>query len=114
MLTELSFRKTEADIASALRARFKNPKEQIAVPIPALSNDDLARFVHEIVDVGRTHGFVLRGDLYSLVEAAAIFGRDNVLLDVVLTNANLSAQEKVSVIIGFCKQVRSFRRIRSP
>ena len=112
MLTELSFRKTEADIASALRARFKNSKEQVAVRIEA--HDDLAQFVHEIVDVGRTHGFVLRGDLYSLVEAAAIFGRDNVLLDVVLTNANLSAQEKVSVIIGFCKQVRSFRRIRSP
>ena len=114
MLTELSFRKTEADIASALRARFERSKEQVAVSITTLSDDELASLVHQIVDAGRAHGFVLRGDLYSLVEAAAIFGRDNALLDVVLTNPNLSAQEKVSVIVGLCKQLRSFRRIRSP
>ena len=115
-LTELSFRRTEADIALALRRRFENSKneEQLAISIRALSDDQLASFVHEIVEAGRTHGFILRGDLYSLVEAAAIFGRDDVLLDVVLTNANLNAQEKVSVIVELCRQARSFREIRSP
>ena len=113
-LTELSFRRTEADIALALRRRFEKSKEAPAVSITTLSDDQLASFVHEIVDAARTHGFVLRGDLYSLVEAAAIFGRDNVLLDVVLTNPNLSAQEKVSVIVELCRQARSFRQIRSP
>ena len=114
MLTELTFRRTEADIALALRRRFENSKEQVAISIPTLTDDQLASFVHEIVEAGRAHGFVLRGDLYSLVEAAAIFGRDDVLLDVVLTNQKLSAQEKVSVIVGFCRQVWSFRQIRSP
>jgi len=113
-LTELSWRRTEADIALALRRRFENSKEQVAISITALSDAELASFVHEIVGLGRVHGFVLRGDVYSLVEAAAIFGRDNVLLDVVLTNPNCSAQEKVSVIVGLCKQLRSFRQIRSP
>lgn len=114
-LTELSFQRTEADIALALRRRFENSKaEPLAVSITTLSDDQLASFVHEIVDAGRAQGFVLRGDLYSLVEAAAIFGRDNVLLDVVLTNANLSAHEKVCVIVELCKQARSFRQIRSP
>jgi hypothetical protein len=113
-LTELSWRRTEADIALALRRRFENSKEQVAISITALSDAELTSFVHEIVGLGRVHGFVLRGDVYSLVEAAAIFGRDNVLLDVVLTNPNFSAQEKVSVIVGLCKQLRSFRQIRSP
>jgi hypothetical protein len=113
-LTELSWRRTEADIALALRRRFENSKEQVAISITALSDAELASFVHEIVELGRVRGFVLRGDVYSLVEAAAIFGRDNVLLDVVLTNPNFSAQEKVSVIVGLCKQLRSFRQIRSP
>ena len=114
-LTELCFRRTEADIAAALRRRFENSNgEQVALSIKTLSDDDLAKFVHEIVDAGRAHGFVLRGDLYSLVEAAAIYGRDNVLLDVVLTNTHFSAQEKVCVIVDFCKQSRSFRPIGSP
>lgn len=113
-LTELSWRRTEADIAAALRRRFENSKEQVAISITALSDAELASFVHEIVGFGRAHGFVLRGDVYSLVEAAAIFGRDNVLLDVVLTNPNLSAQEKVSVIVELCRQARSFRQVRSP
>jgi len=98
----------------ALRQRFANSKEPLAISITALSDDQLASFVREIVNVGRAHGFVLRGDLYSLVEAVAIFGRDNVLLEVVLTNQNFSAQEKVSVIMGLCKQLRSFRQVRSP
>ena len=113
-LAELCFRRTEADIAAALRRRFENSKEPLAIQIKALSDDQLASFVREIVDVGRAHGFVLRGDFYSLVEAAVIFGRDNVLLDVVLTNPHFSAQEKVSVVVGLCKQLRSFRPIRSP
>src|SRR4051812_39618141 len=113
-LAELSWRRTEADIAQALRRRFEKSKEQVAISLTALSDSELARFVHEIVELGRVHGFVLRGDLYSLVEAAAIFGRENVLLDVVLTNPNFSAQQKVSVIVGICKQLRSFAEIRSP
>ena len=113
-LTELSFRRTEADIAAALRRRFENFKEPLAISITALSEAQLTSFVREIVDAGRAHGFVLRGDLYSLVEAVAIFGRDNVLLEVVLTNKNFSAQEKVSVIIGLCNKLRSFRQVRSP
>ena len=107
-LTELSFRRTEADIAAALRRRFENfDGEPVAVSIKTLSDDDLAKFVHEIVDAGRAHGFVLRGDLYSLVEATAIYGRDNVLLDVVLKNPNLSAQEKVCVAVDLCKGARA-------
>ena len=113
-LAELCFRRTEADIAAALRRRFENSKEPLAIQIKALSDDQLASFVREIVDVGRAHGFVLRGDFYSLVEAAAIFGRDNVLLDVVLTNPHFSAEEKVCVIVDLCKHLRSFRPIRSP
>jgi len=97
-----------------LRRRFENSNEPLAISITALSDDQLASFVREIVDAGRAHGFVLRGDFYSLVEAAAIFGRDEVLLDAVLMNPDLSAQEKVSVIVGFCKHARSFRQIRSP
>jgi hypothetical protein len=115
MLTELSFRRTEADIALALRQRFENSnKELVAIPITTMSDDELASFVHEIVKSGRIHGFVLRGDLYSLVEAAAIFGRDNVLLDVVLMNPDLSAQEKACVIVDLCKQARSPGRTRGP
>jgi hypothetical protein len=98
----------------ALRRRFEHSKEPLAISITALPDDQLASFVREIVDAGRAHGFVLRGDLYSLVEAVAIFGRDNILLDVVLTNPNLSAQEKVCVAVDLCKQLRSFRPIRSP
>jgi len=114
-LLELSFRKTEADIALALRRRFENSKgEQVAISIAKLSDDELVSFVHEIVEAGRTHGFVLRGDLYSLTEAAAIYGRDNVLLDVVLTNPHLSAHEKVCVIVDFCKDTRSPAQTRSP
>src|SRR3954471_567174 len=114
-LTELSWRRTEADIALALRRRFeKSNGELVAISITTLSDDELGRFVHEIVELGRRHGFVLRGDLYSLAEAAAIYGRENVLLDVVLTNPNFSAQQKVSVILGLCKQLRSFGQIRSP
>jgi hypothetical protein len=104
LLTELSFRKTEADIALALRQRFENSSEErVAIPIKTLSDDELASFVHEIVEVGRKHGFVLRGDLYSLVEAVAIFGRDKALLDAMLTNQQLSPREKVCVIVDFCK-----------
>src|SRR3954453_18329425 len=113
-LTELSFRRTESDIALALRRRFGNSKEEVAISITALSDAELASFVREIVGFGRVHGFVLRGDVYSLVEAAAIFGRENVLLDVVLTNPNFSAQQKVSVIAGLCKHLSSFAEIRSP
>ena len=111
---EVSFRKTEADIAQALRRRFENSKETVAASIKKVSDDELATFVHEIVEVGRTHGFVLRGDLYSLVEAAAIFGRNNVLLDVVLTNPHLSAHEKVCVIVDVCKGARPSGRTRNP
>jgi hypothetical protein len=104
---ELCFRRTEADIALALLRRFENStEERIAIPIPTLSDDELAGFVHEIVEVGRKHGFVLRGDLYSLVEAVAIFGRENALLDAMLTNQQLSPHEKVSVIVDFCKGAR--------
>ena len=113
-LTEISFRRTEADIASALRRRFENSKEQIAISITTLSDDHLAGFVHEIVEVGRKHGFVLRGDLYSLVEAVAIFGRDKALLDAMLTSQQLSPQEKVSVIVDFCKGARTCGLARSP
>jgi len=97
-----------------LGRRFENYKEPLSIQIKALSEDQLASFAHEIVDAGRAHGFVLRGDLYSLVEAVAIFGRDNVLLDVVLTNPHFSAQEKVCVAVDLCKQLQSFRPIRSP
>ena len=111
---ELSFRKTEADIAQALRRRFENSNEEpIAISIKKLSDDELASFVHEIVALGRTHGFVLRGDLYSLAEAAAIFGRDNVLVDVVLTNSRLSAHEKVGVIVDICEKRRPPGQTRS-
>ena len=114
-LTELCFRRTEADIALALRRRFENSSEErIAISIQTLSDDELAGFVHEIVEVGRKHGFELRGDLYSLVEAVAIFGRENALLDAMLTNEQLSPQEKVSVIVDFCEHLRSFRPIASP
>jgi len=114
-LLELSFRKTEADIALALRRRFENSDEEpVAISIGTLCDDELARFVHDIVDLGRAHGFVLRGDLYSLADAAAIFGRDNVVVDVVLTNSRLSAHEKVSVIVDICKKGRSTRRARPP
>jgi len=114
-LLELSFRKTEADIALALRRRFENSKEEpVAISIKKLSADELARFVHDIVELGRAHGFELRGDLYSLAEAAAIYGRHNVLLDVVLTNTRLSAHEKVGVIVHICKKGRSPRHTRSP
>lgn len=110
-----SFRKTEADIAQALRRRFENSNEErVAISITKLSDDQLASFVHEIVELGRTHGFALRGDFYSLVEAAAIFGRDTVLLDVVLTNPDLSAREKVCVIVDLCKEARCSKRTRSP
>ena len=114
MLTELAFGRTEADIALALRQRFEKSSEPLTISITTLPDVELASFVHEIVDAGRAHGFVLRGDLYSLAEAAAIYGRDNVLLDVVLTNPNLSTQEKVNVIVGFCKHAQSFRQIRCP
>ncbi|HEY7665138.1 MAG TPA: hypothetical protein VH934_18630 [Xanthobacteraceae bacterium] len=107
-MTEICFRRTEADIALALRRRFENSSEErIAISIPTLSDDELAGFVHEIVEVGRKHGFVLRGDLYSLVEAVVIFGRENALLDPMLTNRQLSPQEKVSVIVDFCKAART-------
>ena len=112
-LTELSFRRTEADIASALRRRFENSKEQLAISIATLSEDELAGFVHEIVNVGRKHGFVLRGDLYSLVEAVAIFGHENALLDAMLTNRQLSPQEKVRVIVDFCNGAPTCGFVRS-
>ena len=112
-LTELCFRRTEADIALALRRRFENSKESLAISITTLSDDELAGFVHEIVEVGRKHGFVLRGDLYSLVEAVAIFGRENALLDAMLTDQRFSPQEKVRVIVDFCKGARTCGLARS-
>jgi len=114
-LLELFFRKTEAEIASALRRRFENSNEEpVAISVRTLSDDELASFVHDIVKLGRAHGFVLRGDLYSLAEAAAIYGRDNVVVDVALTNSRLSAHEKVGVIVDICKKGRSARQTRSP
>jgi len=105
---ELSFRKTEADIAQALRRRFENSKEElVAISIARLSDDELASFVHEIVGAGRRHGFVLRGDLYSLAEAAAMFGPRNLLSEPVLSNPGLSAREKVRVMVDLCTEART-------
>jgi hypothetical protein len=107
-LLELSFRKTEADIALALRRRFENSNEEpVAISIRTLSDDELARFVHDIVELGRPHGFVLRGDLYALVEAAAIFGPRNLLSEPVLSNPGLSAGEKVRVMVDLCTEART-------
>ena len=114
-LLELSFRKTEVDIAVALRRRFEDfNNEPVAISIRTLSDGELATFVHDIVELGRAYGFVLRGDLYSLAEAAALFGRENVLIDVVLTNSRLSAHEKVGAIVHICKKGRTPRQTRSP
>jgi len=107
-LLELSFRKTEADIASALRRRFENSNEEpVATSIKKLSADELARFVHDIVELARPHGFVLRGDLYALVEAAAIFGPRNLLSEPVLSNPSLAASEKVRVMVDLCTEARN-------
>jgi hypothetical protein len=110
-LTELSWRRTEADIALALRRRFENSNEEpIAISIKKLSDDELASFVHDIVKLGRPHGFVLRGDLYALVEAAAIFGPRNLLSETVLSNPGLSANEKVRVMVDLCTEARTLRQ----
>src|SRR3954471_19618873 len=106
-LTELSWRRTEADIALALRRRFENSKEQVAISITALSDAELARFVREIVGLGRRHGFVLRGDLYALVEAAVMLGPRNVISEPVLSNLNLTAGEKVRVMVDLCNEARA-------
>lgn len=98
-LTELSFRRTEADIALALRRRFEKSREPLAISITTLPDDELASFVHEIVELGRKHGFVARGDFYALAEAAATLGPRNLLSNAVLTNPNLTASEKVSVMV---------------
>jgi hypothetical protein len=107
-LTELSWRRTEADIALALRRRFENSNEEpVATSIKKLSADELARFIHDIVELGRAHGFVLRGDLYALVEAATIFGPRNLLSEPVLSNPGLSASEKVRVMVDLCTEART-------
>jgi hypothetical protein len=107
-LTELSFRKTEADIALALRRRFSTSDgELLAVSIKTLSDDELATFIHEIVELGRTHGFALRGDLYSLVEAAAMWGPRNLISKPVLSNLNLTAAERVRVMVDLCMEART-------
>ena len=97
---ELSWRRTEADIALALRRRFeKSNGELVAISITTLSDDELERFVHEIVELGRRHGFVLRGDLYALVEAAVMLGPRNLISEPVLSNPNLTAGERVRVMV---------------
>ena len=107
-LTELCFRRTEADIAAALRRRFENSNEEpVAISVRTLSDDELASFVHDIVKLGRPHGFVLRGDLYALVEAATIFGPLNLLSEPVLSNPGLSASEKVRVMVDLCTEART-------
>ena len=105
---ELSFRKAEADIAQTLRRRFENSNgELVAISIRTLSDNELASFVHDIVELGRLHGFVLRGDLYAFVEAAAIFGPRNLLSEPVLSNPGLSASEKVRVMVDLCTEART-------
>jgi hypothetical protein len=107
MLTELSFRRTEADIALALRRRFeKSDDESVAIHIAKLSDIELASFVHEVVLLGRGHGFLLRGDLYALVEAAALLGPRNLLSEPVLSNPDLSASERVHVMVDLCTEAR--------
>ena len=109
-LTELSFRRTEADIATALHRRFENSKEQIAISITTLPHEQLASFVHEIVEVGRKHGFVARGDFYALAEAATILGPRDLLSKPVLSNPKLTASEKVRVMVDLCEEARGLRR----
>jgi len=95
----------------ALRRRFENSSEErVAIPIKTLSDDDLAKFVHEIVELGRKHGFVARGDFYALAEAAAILGPRNMLSEPVLSNPKLTASEKVRVMIDLCAEVRALGR----
>src|SRR3954468_4918905 len=107
-LTDLSFRRTESDIALALRRQFeKSNGEPVAVSITTLSDDELGRFVHEIVELGRSDGFVLRGDLYALVEAALMLGPRNVISEPVLSNPNLTAGEKVRVMVDLCNEARA-------
>jgi hypothetical protein len=107
-LTELSFRRTESDIALALRGRFENSTEKrVAISIATLSDDQLASFIHGIVEVGRRHGFVLRSDLYALVEAAAMLGPRNLISEPVLSNPNLTAGERVRVMVDLCNEARA-------
>jgi len=94
----------------ALRRRFENSKEPLAISITALSDDQLARFVHEIVEVGRQHGFDDRGDFYALAEAAAILGPRNLLSKPVLSNPNLTGSEKVGVMVDLCAEARALRQ----
>jgi hypothetical protein len=111
MLTDLSFQRTEADIALALRRRFESSNEEaVAISITKLSDEELASFVHEMVECGRTHGFALRGDLYALVEAAAVLGPRNLLTETVLTNPNLTASERVRVMVDLCNEARALGR----
>ena len=110
-LAELCFRRTEADIAAALRRRFENSKEPLAIQIKALSDDELATFVHEIVELGRKHGFVARGDFYELAEAAATLGPRNLLSEPVLSNPKLTASEKVRVMIDLWTEARALGRL---
>ena len=111
-LTELSWRRTEADIALALRRRFENSNEElVAISIATLSGDELGSFVHEMVELGRAHGFVLRGDLYALVEAAAMVGPRKLLSQPALSNPNLTASERVRVMVDLCTEARHLGQV---
>jgi hypothetical protein len=54
---------------------------------------------------------VLRGDLYSLVEAAAMLGPRNLVSKSVLSNPNLTANEKVRVMVDLCTEAKALGQV---
>ena len=104
-LNDAALAKTERDIAEALRKNLATVEdEQLAVKIHAMSEAELADFVHKIVEIGTKYGFMLRGDLYALVEACVRVGPENLLAQEVLEHPRLSPSQKVKVMLDLYKE----------
>ncbi len=106
---------TERDIAEALRRNLATVEdEKLAVKIHAMSEAELADFVHKIVEIGTKYGFMLRGDLYDLVEACVRVGPEDLLAEPVLEHPRLTPNQKVKVMLELYEQKpAALRRPRS-
>lgn len=96
------FARVEAKVIAALHARFGDRAEPGAARFRAVAPEDLARYVHHIVELGVRHGFKQHDELLALVGACIDLDVKRFLSIPVLSQSALMPQEKIEVMRELC------------
>lgn len=100
MFTDQALARTVKDIIEALNKRFATESNcPDAVNWRGMEPSDHTRLVDQIVKIGWSQGFQLRGEMYALVEACVAYDPRKLLADPVLEHKGLTPMEKVRVMV---------------